>query len=243
MVEVYEKKVKDRIYDKEGKKQNETFEQKKQREQKEAVEREIKATRFVCAEYHQKLDREKSYFDKGAIAAARGLLPKFRKLDLTKLPEELKHVVKHRTIYLETMVRLGRSNGIAGFLDSFSKKAKRMQKLDAFKAEALKMPEYKKLTQSDLLLAQRVLKKAVRGLTPLLSVSNYKVKAAKFLRPQNAVVKDKRVDDYVAAKRLHKTFSFIAEGLDDVLKAKRKSAVLNPDEAPEVAQKRKTKKA
>ncbi|MFC1600323.1 hypothetical protein ACFL3T_04815 [Patescibacteria group bacterium] len=246
MVEVYEKKVKDRLWEKGTKKRRQTLEEQKVQEHKEAVEREKKAARHLCAEYHQKLDKEKSYFDSGAMAAARGLLPRFRKLNVRLLPEALRHVILHRKTYLEVMMRLSRSRNIAGFLDSFSKKAKRMgaanQNLAKFKVEALKMPEYNKLTSNDFLLAQRVLKKGMRDLTPLLSVNNYKEEAKKLLKPPNAAVKDKRVDDYTAAKKLFKIFKFIADGLDEALKAKRKRTVLNPDEAPELTQKRKSKK-
>jgi hypothetical protein len=239
-IEVYEAKVKSRRL-------NKIEKNRKAQEHKEAVEKETRAARHLCAEYHQKLDKERSYFDSGAMTVAKNLLPRFRKLDTKLLPNSVALTILHRKTYLGVMVRLSKSKNISGFLDVFSKKAKKMgvlsKNVEKFKEGAAKTSEYKKLNAKDFLFARRVLKKGMRDLTPLLSVNNFRASAKRYLQPPNAAIKDKRVDDYTAAKKLYNSFKFIEAGIAEVFAAKRKEAVLNPDKAIEIIQKKKTKKA
>lgn len=239
-IEVYEKKVKERAY-----KKSKPEKSLSAKEKKEAIEKETRAARHLCAEYHQKLDKG-GYFNAKAMTVAKHLLPRFKKLDKERLPNSVALIVLHRTTYLEVIMRLSRSKSISNFLDKFSKKAVKMgalsENVEKFKEEAVKTAEYKKLTAKDFLLARRVLKKGMRDLTPLLSVNNFRASAKRYLQPPNVAVKDKRVDDYKAAKVLYKSFKFIEEGIAEVFKMKRKKAVLNPKEAPEIVKNGKSKK-
>lgn len=221
-IEVYEKKQKEGLI-----------------ESKEAIEHETKEARKLCAEYHRKLDKS-GYFNSKAMNEAKGLLSKFNKLDLTKLPDSVKAVALHRMAYLELMAGLSQNHNIRDLMDKsepgviFGGDIKRIEKM------AQEKKEFQKLKEDDIKFAIQKLRLASTGLKPLTKKGNFGLRAKKYLIPPNASIKDIRCDDTIAAKKLREGVDILRKNLSRLYRTKK---VLNEEEAPEVANKKRRRAA
>lgn len=228
-IEVYEAKVKSRLFDKANDLQNKKRNKKEvAKENKEAVEKETRNARLLCAEYHRKLDGT-TYFDTSAMKIAKELLPKFKKLKKELLPKSVKSVVEHRTIYLNMMVSLSKNLKIGRFLDRFTPSLSDMGLFSADKnkeEEILSSKEFQAFKTKDFALIRKVLLKAQRDLQPLLK-GNFEAAARKHLKNSSAKIIDIRVDDGKAAQNLEK-------GIATLLRRLRTWSVFKLKEAPKI---------
>lgn len=228
-IEVYEAKVKSRLFDKTDDSRDKKNKKEIAKENKEAVEKETRNARLLCAEYHRKLDGT-TYFDTEAMRLAKELLPKFNKLKKELLPQSVAKVVEHRTIYLNMMVYLSKNLKVGRFLDRFAPSFTDMGLFSADlkdkEEEVLSSKEFQAFKAKDFEYIRKVLLKAKRDLQPLLK-GNFAAAARKYLKDSSAKIIDIRVDDGKAANNLE-------NGITTLLRNFRTWSVFQLKEAPKM---------